>query len=168
MKTAITLLALGAGLLTAGAASADDAHRRELAHRYVAAVHMAQTADAVTKAMMPSILAGLPKGDAQEQERQRAAIEVAMEVSREMVAKVAAQMEPIVADVFTEKELEDLVAFYEGPTGQSVIAKSPQIAGRLGPLMQELAPQMRRELVEKLCARIACAPEQKGAQPKPS
>ena len=165
-------LSLGlAGALFASAALAQTAatpRQIELAHRYIAAVHMDKTMDATMKTMMPAMLANLPKGDAAQTARQQVMVEVATEVTHNMMAKMVARMEPIIAETFTEKELSDLVAFYEGPSGQSLIAKTPQMAAKMAPLMRDLIPEMQAEMKTKLCARIDCTADQKAAAPKPS
>ncbi len=160
-------MALAAALMASAAMAqpAPSARQIELAHRYIAAVHMDRTVDATMKAMLPGMLANLPKGDAIQAERQQVTVEVVTEVTRNMMAKMVSRMEPIIAETFTEKELEGLVAFYEGPTGQSLIAKSPQIAAKLTPLMKDLVPEMQGEIAAKLCMRIACTATPKAASP---
>jgi hypothetical protein len=154
-----TISLILAGVLMASPVLAQPApspRQIELAHRYIAAVHMDRTVDATMKAMLPGMLASLPKGDAIQAERQQVTVEVVSEVTRNMMSKMVVRMEPIIAETFTEKELEGLVNFYEGPIGQSLIAKSPQIAAKLTPLMKDLVPEMQGEIAAKLCMRIAC------------
>lgn len=47
----------------------------------------------------------------------------------------------IYADVYTEAELDGLIAFYQSPVGQAFIEKQPLIMQQSQPLTQELAMQ---------------------------
>jgi hypothetical protein len=161
------LLGLAGALMAATALAAPSARQTELAHRYIAAVHMDRNMDATMKAMMPTMLAGIPQGDAAQEARRRAVAEVLPQVMSEMMSKMLTRMEPIVAETFSENELADLVKFYESPTGQAVIDKTPQLAMRMAPLMRELMPEMTKELMAKVCAKTDCTADPKAAA-KPS
>ncbi|WP_158543532.1 DUF2059 domain-containing protein [Dyella solisilvae] len=62
------------------------------------------------------------------------------------------QMEPMMLDIyrktFTQKEVDDLVAFYKSPSGQAVIQKMPQVLQQTMAMtqakMQTMLPQMRQ------------------------
>ncbi|HZW74800.1 MAG TPA: DUF2059 domain-containing protein [Caldimonas sp.] len=66
----------------------------------------------------------------------------------------------IYADTFTQEEVDGLIAFYDGPIGRSLIAKTPELTRRsfllmqerMGPLMQRVT-QIAREEVEKESAK---------------
>jgi hypothetical protein len=68
----------------------------------------------------------------------------------------------IYADTFTQEEVDGLIAFYEGPIGRSLIAKTPELTrrsfllmqDRMGPLMQRVS-QLARDEVEKERAKNA-------------
>ena len=160
-------LGLAGALMATAALAAPTARQTELAHRYIAAVHMERTMDATMKAMMPTMLAGIPQGSEVQEARRKAVMEVLPQVMSEMMSKMLARMEPIVAETFTEQELSDLVKFYESPTGQAVVDKTPQLAMRMAPVMRELMPEMTKELMAKVCARSDCTSDQKAAA-KPS
>lgn len=67
------------------------------------------------------------------------------------------------ARTFTEQELTDLLAFYRSPTGRSMVAKTPQLMQGVVTEMVTLAPQMRREIGEEVCAKLACSDAEKAA-----
>lgn len=161
-------LGLAVSLLATAAFAAPTAKQVELAHRYIVATHMERTMDATMKAMMPGMLADIPKGTAAEEARRAAVMDAMPEVMGDMMRKMVVRLEPIVAETFTEQELADLVAFYEGPTGQSLIAKSPALAARMGPMMRELVPEMQAELKAKVCAKIDCSAAVPPTAAKPS
>jgi len=68
----------------------------------------------------------------------------------------------IYAETFTQQEVDGLIAFYEGPIGKALVAKTPQLTQRsfqmmqqrMGPAMQR-AMQVAREEVEKERAKSA-------------
>ena len=119
--------------------------------------------DATMKAMTPGMLATMPKGSGADETRRQIVMDALPEVMSHMLVKLNAQMEPIVADTFSEKELTDLVAFYESPTGQAVVEKTPQMAARLMPVMISLMPEITKELMTKVCAKTECTAAQKAA-----
>ena len=162
--------ALGmAMVLAAGSAGAEPtAKQRELAHRYIAAIHMDRTIDQTLNAIMPAMLASAPKNDKLTDKDRQMLLEVTAEVTRDMMTKMIARMEPLIADTFSEEELQGLVSFYESPTGQSFVSKSPQLAAKMAPMMKELIPETQAEMVQKICARMDCTAAQKAAGAKPS
>jgi hypothetical protein len=147
---------------------APSARQLELAHRYIQAVHMERTMDGVMKNVMPAMMAQMPKNPNMTDAQRQAIGEAAAEVTTHMMSKMMAQMEPIMAETFSEKELADLVAFYEGPTGQAVIARTPQMATRMMSVAIGQMPEMQAEMRAKICAKIDCSGKDKAAPPKPS
>ena len=77
-------------------------------------------------------------------------------------AKLKPGFAAIYAETFTQQEVDGLIAFYEGPTGRALVAKTPQLTQRsmqmmqqrMGPVMQR-AMQVAREEVEKERAKSA-------------
>jgi hypothetical protein len=147
-----------AAMFLASAASAQNtpsARQLELAQRYVAAIHMERTFDATMDAVLPSLKTS---GGALPPEKQEAVLEAVRDVTKSMMADMTTRMAPLLAEVFTEKELEDLVAFYEGPTGRSMIDKSPLLAAKMAPMMRDLVPQMQVRMAERICKITDCPP----------
>ena len=169
LSLAAALFATGAMAQTAPAASPPPSARQlELAHRYMAAAHMDKTMDAMMAQMKPMMMAAVPKDSKLSEADRQAIADISSDMSREMMSKILARMEPIMAETFTEKELTDLTNFYESPTGQSMINKMPVMMGKLLPTMAELMPQMQREMRTRICARIDCTGgAARGAAAKP-
>ena len=166
LSLAAALFATSAIAQTAPASPPPSAHRLELAHRYMAAAHMERTLDAVMSQMKPMMMAMAPKDSKLSDADRQAIADISADVTRELMTKVAARMEPIMAETFTEKELTELTAFYESPTGQSAVNKMPVMMGKLLPAMAEFMPQMQAEMKTRICARIDCAGAAKAATPK--
>ncbi|MDP3174827.1 MAG: DUF2059 domain-containing protein [Phenylobacterium sp.] len=144
---------------TAGQAQ-PSARSLDLTRRYFLAMHMDRTMHATIRAMAPVVVERMAKANPAMTPAQRQAIvDVAGESSQAMVARMMDRLTPIFATTFTEKELEDLVAFYESPTGQALVAKSPTFSAKMAPAMKELMPTMKADMETRLCARLTCAPK---------
>ena len=138
----------------------------ELTRRYFAAMRMENTVTATVRAVMPQLVGQFARANPHMTAAQRAAIvDAAAQASRTMTGRLMERMAPVFAQSFSEPELEDLVAFYEGPTGQALVAKTPAFAARMQPAMTQLMPEMMAEMHTALCAKIACAA--KAAAPTP-
>ena len=78
-------------------------------------------------------------------------------------AKLKPSFAAIYADTFTQEEVDGLIAFYDGPIGKSLIAKTPELTlrslqmmqQRMGPVLQRVE-QIAREEAEN--ARATGAP----------
>jgi len=144
-------------MLLAGAASAQtapSAHQLDLAQRYVKAMKLETMITSVMDQLGPTIMGG--SLDSLPPEKREAVMGVVREVSQKMMARMSTQMVPMLAEVFTEKELEDVVAFYEGPSGKALIEKTPQLGAKMAPLMKDLMPEMQTEMVAGMCEVLDC------------
>ena len=148
-------------MLSAGSASAQvepTGRQLEPARRYMAAIQperMAGISDNMLSALM-----GPAKGADAEATRARF-LAVMRDVNAELLGEMTVRMAPILAETFTEKELEDVVAFYEGPAGRAIIEKTPQLTAKMAPLMLELMPKAQAKIMERLCEDGGCAPPSK-------
>jgi len=61
------------------------------------------------------------------------------------VAKIRQQVVETAAEIYTEEELNTLVAFYGTPVGKSILAKQPQFAAALSvPIQQQIKDLMAK------------------------
>lgn len=142
----------------ARAADAGDAHKLALARQLFAGMNMAQLMDSVTTSMGASMLAQLRKSNPQLSEEQAKAIsEAVSESAREVLPKVTERMVPLYAQTFSEKELEDSVAFYSSPSGKAILAKMPTLMAQMGPIMQEITPELIASMQKRVCAKTDCS-----------
>ena len=82
----------------------------------------------------------------------------------EMQSRLAEQFQTTIdaaADIYTEQELRDIVAFYKTPSGQSMLRKSPQVAARSGSDQGARLPDMMKGIIQRYCASIGCSPGEK-------
>ena len=152
---AVTLMA------AAPAVSADEApsaHKLEMARQLFAGMNMPQLMDSVTKSMGTNMLANLRKANPKLTDEQATAIsEAVAESTRDLMPKVMDRMIPVYASTFSEKELTDALAFYNSPSGKAMLAKMPAMMAQMGPIMQELTPQMMADVQKRVCAKTDCS-----------
>jgi hypothetical protein len=129
--------------------SAPSPKQLELAHRYMLAIHPEKTMEASMRASMPAMIDAMPGPP----EERKAMMDDMMVVLAHVREKLYPQMEPIIAETFTEAELEQIVAFYESPIGQTLLSRQPQMAAKLAPYMRDVGSQMMAEMLMKMCAR---------------
>lgn len=168
-RTVVAVLALA---MMAGSAMAQtpSARQLELAKRYVAAIDMQDNYERTMQAMLPVLQAQMAQSGKLTPEQQAKLAQITLEVSGKMVTKMLAKMPTIMAEVFTEAELEGLVRFYESPVGKSLIAKTPEMSAKIAPLMPELMAEMRTEMMSRVCEIATCpaAPGTVDSKAKPS
>jgi hypothetical protein len=122
-----------------------------LAHQYMVVMHVEET----NKQMIANIFAGMRGTAGSSDARTNAAMEGVEAMITPMVEKLESQMEPIVAETFTEQELQAMVDFYGSPIGQSVLQKIPLMTGKLSAasmgMMQEMAAKRAPGCVGASC-----------------
>jgi len=166
----LAILAAAALCLTGGAAQARQAsppaavaskatpETRALAARYFEAIHYDKMLGQMMDQMVPVMVEAMRKQTPSlTDEQSRLVSETVIESTREMTDKMKAPMIDAVAEVFTEQELRDLVAFYEAPSGQALIAKTPELTQKMMAQMPTIMAEMQGKMLQKLCAKLSCA-----------
>lgn len=80
-------------------------------------------------------------------------------------AKLKPAFAAIYAETFTQEEVDGLIAFYQGPLGKSLIAKTPQLALRSTQMMQQRIGPMMERMMQIAREEAAKAKAGGGAQP---
>jgi hypothetical protein len=80
-----------------------------------------------------------------------------------LTPRIVEMMRTAYARTFSEQELSDLIAFYQTPAGREAVTKMPQLLSSVTSQMLEMMPQIRRDMGEEICAKLACTPAQKAA-----
>ena len=131
---------------------------RALAERYFEVVHYDKMLNQMMKGMMPAMIEAMRRQTPDVTEAQGQIFsDVALEASQDMFRRMKAPMLDAMAEVFTEQELRDLIAFYQTPTGQALLAKTPELTQRMAADMPAIMGDMQAEMHAKLCARMTCA-----------
>jgi hypothetical protein len=141
----------------AGAQEAANAHKLELARHMFASLNMDQMMDAMTRSVSTNMLAQLRKANpALSEEQARAISDATAEAMRDLTPKMMDRIVPLYASTFTEKELEDVTAFYDSPSGRAMMAKMPALMAKMGPMMMEMTPDMIVDVQRRVCAKTDC------------
>lgn len=148
----------------AATASKATPETRALAARYFEAIHYDKMLGQMMEQMVPVMVQTLRKQTPSLTDEQSQLVsETVVESTREMTEKMKAPMIDAVAEVFTEQELRDLVAFYEAPSGQALIAKTPELTQRMMAQMPAIMAETQGKMLQKLCAKLNCT----GSAPAP-
>jgi hypothetical protein len=91
------------------------------------------------------------------------------------VEKVQGQMLPSMMDSMatafarnlTDKELDDAVAFYSSPSGQSLVRKMPAVMNEVVASIVQWMPRLRTAVIEAACSDNGCTPAQRDALMNP-
>jgi hypothetical protein len=169
-RRAIAGLATAAAILAATPAICADAapnpHSLELAKKLFGEMKMDQMMDGMMRQMTPAMVAQARKTNPNlTDEQARAVTEAVTEASHDLMAKVVERVAPLYAETFTEKELQDLVNFYDSPSGHAMLEKMPKMMANMGPMMAELMPEMTADVTRRLCSKTDCTKMNAPAKP---
>lgn len=154
-------LALVVSLACASAALAETSQKRlDLARRYIVALDMKKSLmpmmDSMTDVMLQQKMAELDLPEAKRSmvaKALKSAIADAMD--EVMLEKMAGALEPALAEIFTDVELQAMVDFYESPVGRSIVAKMPAFGAASGPAMAKLMPEMQADLQKRIIENLS-------------
>lgn len=153
---ALALTAVNSPAMAAETSTPPTARQLELAHRFIEVIHIDKTYADTMRSMGPTILASMPNGDGSDPALRQKVLEVVNEAASDLMGTLIQKMEPIMAEIYTEEELTDIVAFYESKSGRAMIEKQPLMAAKLAPLMKDIMPQFQTNLRAKVCAKVDC------------
>jgi uncharacterized protein len=161
MKKIVILLAILT--LSTGAIAQESPATLALAREVISAMKADQMFDNMAAQMKQSAsqMVTPPAGATPEQIKQTAELQdkimtLSMNAAKGMISK----MDHIYAEIYNETELKAMKVFFTSPAGQSMLAKQPQIMGRIMPLMQEMQRDLMpkiKQLVDETKAKAAAA-----------
>ncbi|MGZ3305177.1 MAG: DUF2059 domain-containing protein [Asticcacaulis sp.] len=147
----------------AASATASTPAKVALVKRYFAAMHFDTMMSGLMRQMMPVMLAQTRKAHPEITDAQMQAVtDAASESMSAYMPKMVDAMVGVYADTFTEEELTRLVDFYESPTGQSIMAKTPQATQKMLPVMMQIMPEMQADMMKRMCAKVDCSAKKPG------
>lgn len=150
-------LALAVTSVASSALAAPSAQALALTRRYFAASQMDEKVRLSLRGVTPSLLAQMIRKNPQLTQPQRARLkEAAVEAEQDTAKKMVERLAPAFAENFTEAELSQIVAFYEGPAGRALIGKTPAFAAQMDVAFRALAPEMLADINARFCAKVAC------------
>jgi hypothetical protein len=158
---------LGATPAVCADAATPNPRSLELAHKLFTEMHMDQMMINMMHQMAPAMIAQQRKVNPNLTDQEAKAIsEAATESASNLMQKVIDRSIPLYAATFTEKELQDLVNFYDSPSGQAMLAKMPALTAKMGPIMTDLMPEMTADMTQRICSKIDCTRHAAPAAPK--
>ena len=175
MKRLLALLTLGAAL-TATAAEAQEPSSHEptpravaLAKRYLAAAEASKILENEGPVVAQYMISKVPApagGEAKATEVKHAMLDAATAAVQAKVPEFLDKTAVIYARVFTEKQLQDIVAFYDSASGKAFVAKTGDAAGPMADLIHTLGDDIQRDTRKRFCAKEpdSCKPTAPAAQ----
>jgi len=168
---AVTLLAGPVAAQSAAAApsapaeAAPSARQLELANELVEAQNVRKMYETSIVPMMSKVMsAAAVDSSSPDSQKEAAATKAALtDFMNQIIPKLLASSADIYARTYSEAELEQIVAFYKGPAGQAMLNKMPEVMNRMAQVMIPMIPQMKKDFVNDLCDRLACAPAKREA-----
>jgi hypothetical protein len=163
MRCLLAFVAIASVLAVSAPALAQDApatppsaRKMDLAWRYVRSLHEngAPTSSDAFISLMPEL-----RDENRQIKPEFKAIfdQVVSETNADLRAKMEAAMAEISADLFTEQELEGIIAFHESEAGKALGRKTPTMMARLMATQIDSYGDFRIFARRRLCAKIACA-----------
>jgi uncharacterized protein len=148
-------------------ATAPNPRSEVLARKLFAEMHMDQMMSNMMRQMGPAMIAQARQRNSNLSDADAEAIsEAAAGSMDDMMKKMIDLSIPLYATTFTEKELQDLVNFYDTPSGQAMLAKMPVLMNKMVPLATQLAPEMVADMTKRICAKTDCSARTAPAAPK--
>jgi hypothetical protein len=162
---AACVIAVGTPAVCADASP--NPHSVELARQLFSEMHMDTLMGDMMRQMTPALLAqARARNPAVSEADVRALQEATADSMQAMMAKVNERAIPLYASTFSEKELQDLVNFYDSPTGRAMLAKMPILMNKMAPMVTDLMPEMVADMTKRLCAKTDCSKRAAPAAPK--
>jgi uncharacterized protein len=145
-------------LIVAQATPEDDAARRlQMAERFIELMQVDQMSEmmqGLVSSMVPPSSRDLPPRE------QRMLADALAEAVGQIMPRMFEAMAPVYAEIFTLQELEDLVAFYESPTGLAFVSKSYEALPQITAAVNAIMPEILNDMATNLCASLECSQDE--------
>jgi hypothetical protein len=167
MTRLTALLAAGALLWTSAAVAqtqiAPSAKSLSLARRYLDAAQAQTILSGEGPVVAQFMLSKIPApagGEAKANEVRQAMLEAADAAVAAQMPTFMDRLATIYAEVFTEKELSDIVAFYDSASGKAFVAKTGAATAPVAELIHSLGGAIQSDTQARFCARepASCPP----------
>jgi hypothetical protein len=157
MKHIIVALVIGAALTSTSSLAEEPSGKTiALAKRYVALAEARKILEDEGPTVARYMISKVPApagGEVKANEVKQAMLDAATEAVHAKVPEFLDKTALIYARLFTEKELADIVAFYDSPSGKAFVAKTSEAATPMAALIQSLGDDIQRDTRQKFCAK---------------
>lgn len=120
----------------------------ELTHKLMIAMDIEKSMKARMDATMKMV--GQATRSSMPNVQMKEVLEIQTKVMDKYMPRMMDAMIQAYPEVYTKQELTDMLAFYESPTGQSVVRKSPLIIERSGPQMTPIINEMQADMMSQM------------------
>ncbi len=154
---------------TPAPAVADAAMARKIAltKRYFKAMEMDKMIGSMMQSMIPVMIEQQRKANPSvTAEQGKAVSDSVIETMAAVTPTYIDRTIDVYADAFTEEELTEMVIFYEGPVGQSIVHKTPGLMPKTTQIMVDMIPELQADMKARLCKKIDCAALEKAQSSK--
>lgn len=159
---ALALLASGAGPVHASqaksaapAAGEPSARQLSLSRRYIELIQTDQLSVMIRSGIEMAANADLAASELPSEDR-AFILDLATELTTDMMPQMFDRMAPVYARIFSEDELLALIAFYDSDMGRSIMQKTYSSMPEANAAMMELMPQLFEKMAARMCARYGC------------
>ena len=83
-------------------------------------------------------------------------VDLATELTSDLLPQMFDRMAPVYARTFSEEELTALIAFYDSEMGRSILDKTYASMPEANAAMMEVMPQLFEKMAARICARYGC------------
>jgi hypothetical protein len=121
-------------------------HKLDLAHQIVDASGVSSTFDTQIRTIMSGLIA---QRLGQNVPAQQAIIDKAISILK---PKLVDNVTAVYAGVYTEQEMNDILAFYNSPAGRAMVAKQPEAMARVAQAGASMGPEIEAAFREAVSA----------------
>ncbi len=138
------------------AQGAPSPERLKLAHEVLDAQGGLTNVNTVMRNLMNGISARMAAGlKTEDQEALKGSVDGTLEALAPRVMEITVRL---FASDFDDKQLADILAFYQSPTGKALVARSPEFARQSSAAIGALMPSIQLSMITRFCAKSDCPP----------
>ena len=142
---------------TPQAAAAPTARQLELTRRYIDLTMTDQFEAAIRQMIVDQASLDPDTRDLPADDRQFL-VDLAAELTTDMIPQMIEAMVPVYASAFTEAELEALIGFYDTELGRTIIEKTMVALPEATRATMTVMPQLMDKMAARICQHYGCEP----------
>ena len=136
-------------------ASEPSARQLSLSRRYIELMQSDQLSVMIRSAIETAASLDVDAAELATEDREFM-LDLATELTTDMMPQMLDRMVPVYARVFSEDELLALIAFYDSDLGRSILEKTYSSMPEANAAMMEVMPQLFEKMAARMCVRYGC------------